>query len=191
MLIVLLGAGNGLINANLKQNENWLSNSMEVWGGMTSKAYQGLKEGRRIRLQTSDLAMTESDFPETVDEVGARYETSTTISYGDEYISTTITGVYPVHTKINKHDMLYGRFVNDIDMREKRKVLVLSNRQAKELEPRDYSTLLGKYVKVGNFAFKVIGIYKDREEGQSEAYSSYAAIKGIFGANNDEVGSLE
>ena len=159
MLIVLLGAGNGLINANLKQNENWLSNSMEVWGGMTSKAYQGLKE--------------------------------TTISYGDEYISTTITGVYPVHTKINKHDMLYGRFVNDIDMREKRKVLVLSNKQAKELEPRDYSTLLGKYVKVGNFAFKVIGIYKDREEGQSEAYSSYAAIKGIYGANNDDVGSLE
>ena len=180
MLIVLLGAGNGLINANLKQNENWLSNSMEVWGGMTSKAYQGLKEGRRLRLQTPDLAMTESDFPETVDEVGARYETSTTISYGDEYISTTITGVYPVHTKINKHDMLYGRFVNDIDMREKRKVLVLSNKQAKELEPRDYSTLLGKYVKVGNFAFKVIGIYKDREEGQSEAYSSYAAIKGLL-----------
>ena len=189
MLIVLLGAGNGLINANLKQNENWLSNSMEVWGGRTSKAYQGLKEGRRV--QTPDLAMTESDFPETVDEVGARYETSTTISYGDEYISTTITGVYPVHTKINKHDMLYGRFVNDIDMREKRKVLVLSNKQAKELEPRDYSTLLGKYVKVGNFAFKVIGIYKDREEGQSEAYSSYAAIKGIYGANNDDVGSLE
>jgi putative ABC transport system permease protein len=87
--------------------------------------------------------------------------------------------------------MLYGRFVNDIDMREKRKVLVLSNKQAKELEPRDYSTLLGKYVKVGNFAFKVIGIYKDREEGQSEAYSSYAAIKGIYGANNDDVGSLE
>ena len=89
MLIVLLGAGNGLINANLKQNENWLSNSMEVWGGTTSKAYQGLKEGRRVRLQAPDLAMTESDFPETVDEVGARYETSATISYGDEYISTT------------------------------------------------------------------------------------------------------
>ena len=191
MLIVLLGAGNGLINANLKQNENWLSNSMEVWGGRTSKAYQGLKEGRRVSLQTPDLAMTESDFPENVDEVGARYETSATISYGDEYISTTIAGIYPVHTKINKHDMLYGRFVNDIDMREKRKVLVLSNKQAKELEPRDYSKLLGQFVKVGNFAFKVIGIYKDREEGQSEAYSSYAAIKSIYGANNDNVGSLE
>ena len=191
MLIVLLGAGNGLINANLKQNENWLSSSMEVWGGMTSKAYQGLKEGRRIRLQTPDLAMTETEFSDHIDEVGARYETSATISNGDEYISTTISGVYPVHTKINKHDMLYGRFINELDMREKRKVLVLSSKQAKELEPKDYSSLLGKYVKVGDFAFKVVGIYKDREEGQSEAYSSYAAIKGIYGANTDEAGSIE
>ena len=191
MIIVLLGAGNGLINANLKQNENWLSNSIEVYGGRTSKPYQGLKEGRRIRLQTHDVEMTESEFQDHIDEVGARYETSATISNGDEYITASISGVYPVHTKINKHDMLYGRFVNELDMREKRKVLVLSNKQAKELEPKDYSKLLGKYVKVGNFAFKVVGIYKDREEGQSEAYSSYAAIKGIFGANNDEAGSIE
>ncbi len=191
MIIVLLGAGNGLINANLKQNENWLSNSIEVYGGRTSKPYQGLKEGRRIRLQTHDVEMTESEFQDHIDEVGARYETSATISNGDEYITASISGVYPVHTKINKHDMLYGRFINELDMREKRKVLVLSNKQAKELEPKDYSKLLGKHVKVGNFAFKVVGIYKDREEGQSEAYSSYAAIKGIFGANTDEAGSIE
>lgn len=191
MLIVLLGAGNGLINANLKQNENWLSSSMEVWGGRTSKPYNGLDEGRQIRLQTSDVAITASEFSDHVDEVGARYETNATISNGDEYISASISGVYPVHTKINKHDMLYGRFINEIDMREKRKVLVLSNKQAKELEPKDYPKLLGKYVKVGDFAFKVVGIYKDREEGQSEAYSSYAAIKSIYGANTDEAGSIE
>ena len=79
MLIVLLGAGNGLINANLKQNENWLSNSMEVWGGRTSKPYQGLKEGRDISLQTRDLEITENDFSEHIDHVGARYETNATI----------------------------------------------------------------------------------------------------------------
>ena len=191
MLIVLLGAGNGLINANLKQNENWLSNSMEVWAGRTSKPYKGLKEGRPMDLQTSDLAMTENDFKDHIDEVGANYEISTTISNGEEYISTSISGVYPIHTKINKHDMLYGRFINDVDMREKRKVLVLSNKQAKELEPKDYSKLLGKFVKVGEFAFKVVGIYKDREEGQAQAYSSYSAIKSIYGANNVNVGSLE
>ena len=50
---------------------------------------------------------------------------------------------------------------------------------------------MGKYVKVNNFAFKVVGIYKDDENGQSEAFSSYSAIKGIFGANTDDAGSIE
>jgi len=191
MLIVLLGAGNGLINANMKQSEDILSNSMMVFGGRTTKAYQGLREGRRIRLQTRDLNTTETEFKNNIDEVGARYETGTTISNGEEYISTTIAGIYPNHTKINKMELLYGRFINEIDMREKRKVLVLSNKQAKELEPKDYKTLLGKYVKVGDFAFKVVGLYKDREEGESEAYSAYATVKGIFGANTDEAGNIE
>ena len=191
MLIFLLGAGNGLINANLQQSDRFLSNSMMVFGGRTSKAYQGLKEGRRIRLQTRDITATDTEFQDIVDEVGAEYQTSATITNGEEYISTTVTGVYPNHTKIDKTEILYGRFVNEIDQREKRKVLVLSNKQAKELEPKDYRTLIGRYVKVGNFAFKVVGIYKDREEGESEAFSAYSAIKGIFGANTDEAGMIE
>ena len=173
MIIVLLGAGNGLINAQLNQSERFLSNSMVVFGGRTSKAYQGLKEG------------------DNIDEVGASYEVSATITNGQEYISTEITGVYPNHTKIDKTEMLYGRFINNIDQEEKRKVLVLSNKQAKELAPKDYKSLLGRYVKVNDFAFKVVGIYKDDESGSSEAFSSYSAIKGIFGANTDDAGSIE
>ena len=199
MLIFLLGAGNGLINAQLQESDRFLSNSMMVFGGRTSKAYQGLKEGRRIRLQTRDITTTDKEFKGVVDEVGANYSTSAVISNGQEYISTEVTGVYPNHPKINKIEILYGRFINEIDQREKRKVLVLSNRQAKELVPNNretktnnrYGELVGKYVKVGNFAFKVVGIYKDDENGSSEAYSSYAAIKGIFGANTDEAGNIE
>ena len=191
MLIVLLGAGNGLINANMQQSDQFLSNSMMVFGGTTSKAYQGLKEGRRVRLQTRDINITDGEFKNTIDDVGARFETSAVISNGEVYLSSSITGVYPNHTKINKMEMLHGRFINEIDFREKRKVLVLSNKQAQELEPKDYKTLLGKHVKVGNFAFQVVGIYKDREEGQAEAFSSYSTIKSIFGANTDEVGNIE
>ena len=191
MIIVLLGAGNGLINAQLDQSERFLSNSMMVFGGRTSKAYQGLKEGRRIRLQTRDITTTDTEFKGIVDEVGAQYETSATISHGEEYISTEVTGVYPNHTKIDKMELLYGRFINEIDLREKRKVLVLSNKQAKELAPKDYRALMGQNVKVGNFSFKVVGIYKDEESGSSEAFSSYSAIKGIFGANTDEAGNIE
>ena len=191
MLIVLLGAGNGLINANLKQSERFLSNSMVVFGGQTTKAYQGMKEGRNIRLQTRDIDATSGEFTDHVDEVGARYSISATISNDQEYISTTIQGVYPNHTKIDKMELLYGRFVNDIDQKGKRKVLVLSNKQAKELEPKDYKKLLGRYVKVNDFMFQVVGIYKDTEQGQAEAFSTYSAIKSIFGANTDDAGNIE
>ena len=191
MLIVLLGAGNGLINAQLQQSERFLSNSMIVFGGWTSKPYQGLQEGRRIRLQTRDIETTESEFKRNVDEVGARYSIGATISNNQEYINTTILGVYPNHTKIDKTEMLHGRFINEIDQRERRKVLVLSNKQAKELEPKDYQRLLGRNVKVNNFMFQVVGIYKDNENGDASAFSTYSAIKGIFGANTDNAGNIE
>ena len=193
MLIVLLGAGNGLINATMQQNDRFLSNSMMVFGGQTSKAYQGLKEGRSIRLQTTDLDITNSDFKENIDYVGAQFvSSSTTISLGQQYISSSLIGVYPNHTKIDKIEMLHGRFVNEIDQKEKRKVIVLSNKHAKELLDSDkYETLVGKYVKVGQFAFQVIGIFKDDENGSTYPYSPHSTIKSIYGANTDNVGRIE
>ena len=205
MLIVLLGAGNGLINANLKQSDRFLSSSMVVFGGWTSKPYQGLKEGRDIRLHGRDMEITATEFRENVDEVGAQYNTSAVISLGQQYISTSISGVYPNHTKINKVEMLHGRFVNEIDVKESRKVLVLSNKQAKELinaqstmhnaqctiHNAQLVSLIGQFVNVGNFAFKVVGIYKEQENGRADAFSSYSAIKRIFGAATDDAGRIE
>ena len=191
MIIVLLGAGNGLINATMKMNGDFLTNSMEVYGGTTSKAYKGLKEGRDVQLNKKDIEATETEFTENVDEVGACYYTSATVTYGENYKNIQIAGVYPVHTQIVKEHLMCGRFINDIDQKERRKVLVLDDRQAKELEPKDYKTLLGKYVKVGDLSFKVVGIYKSRGEGNGNAYSSYSAIKGIYGANIPSIGSIE
>ena len=201
MIIVLLGAGNGLINANLKQSDRFLSSSMVVFAGWTSKPYQGLKEGRDIRLHERDMEITATEFKKNVDEVGAQYNTSSTISLGQQYISTSISGVYPNHVKINKVEMLHGRFINEIDQKESRKVLVLGNKQAKELlrtaetdagtERTDAASLIGQFVNVGNFAFKVVGIYKEQENGRAEAFSSYSAIKRIFGAKTDDAGRIE
>ena len=194
MLIVLLGAGNGLINANLDQSSRFLSSSMVVFGGETSKPYQGLKEGRWIRLQTRDIATTEEGFKKHIDEVGAQYRTSGTISNGEQYINSSICGVYPNHMKIDKVEMLYGRYINEIDVKESRKVLVMSNKQAQELlggEKQDVSRLIGRFVKLGNFAFKVVGIYKEQENGRADIFSSYSAIKRIYGARTDDAGRIE
>ena len=191
MLIVLLGAGNGLINATMKMNGDFLTNSMEAYGGQTSKPYNGLSEGRYIQLNDRDYDATDSEFKNHIDEVGACYYVSSTVTNGEQYMSMQIVGVYPVHTKIVKTHLICGRFINDIDQKERRKVLVLSDRQAKELEPKDYKTLLGKFVKVGNFSFKVVGIYKNSGEGEGNAYSSYSAIKNIYGANSNSLGNIE
>ena len=191
MLVVLLGAGNGLINAQLKQNSRFLSNSMVVFGGQTTKPYHGLEQGRDIELRDRDISTTASHFKDHIDEVGAQYQTTVVISRGEQYISTVVAGVYPNHNKIDKVELLYGRFINENDLIEKRKVLVLSNRQAKDLGVQEPSDLLGKYTDVGNFAFKVVGIYKDTENGRANAYSSYSAIKSIYGSKSEDVGRIE
>jgi len=186
MLIVLLGAGNGLINANMKQMDRFLSNSMVVFGGETSMPYQGMKEGRWINLKERDIDITSEEFQTVVDEVGAQYFTSGTISNGPQYLNSSIAGVYPNHIKIDKVEMMLGRFINNIDIKEKRKVLVISNKQAKELK-----THVGQYVKVGEFAFQIVGIYKEQENGRANMFSSYSAIKSIYGSSNDDAGRIE
>lgn len=143
MLIVLLGAGNGLINANLQQSERFLSNSMVVFGGQTTKPYQRYEGGSLHQSADQDVEATDAEFKENIDEVGARYSISATISYNKEYLSTTVLGVYPNHPKIDKMEMLDGRFINDIDQQGKRKVLVLSNKQAKEPESKRLSLFAG------------------------------------------------
>ncbi|MBO4810603.1 MAG: ABC transporter permease [Prevotella sp.] len=191
MLIVLLGAGNGLINAQMTQSDRFLSSSMVVFGGETSKPYNGLKEGRDIRLHERDIKITDKEFAGIIDKVGAQYRTQAVISLGQQYISTSLCGVYPNHTQIDKVQMQYGRYINDIDIREKRKVLVISNKQAKELAPQGGSYLIGRSVNVGNFAFKIVGIYKENENGRADVFSSYSTIKSIYGANTDDAGRIE
>ena len=191
MIIVLLGAGNGLINANMSMMGNYLANSMEAYGSRTSKAYNGLSEGRYIELNAHDLKATESEFKNNSDEVGACYYMSSTVTNGENYMSLQIAGVYPIHTKINKRPLICGRFINEIDQKEKRKVLVLNDKQAKELEPKDYKSLLGKNVNVGGISFKVVGIYEHPGDGESNAYSAYSTIKSIYGANSNSLGNIE
>ena len=186
MLIVLLGAGNGLINAQLAQSDRFLSSSMVVFGGETSMAYQGLKEGRWIYLKERDIDITDQEFKQVIDEVGAQYRTAGMVSNGQQYLSGQIAGVYPNHIKIDKVEMMQGRFINDIDIKEKRKVLVISNKQAKELAVRE-----GQHVKVGNFAFKIVGIYKEQENGRADMFSAYTTIKNIYGARTDDAGRIE
>lgn len=192
MLIFLLGAGNGLINAQLQQSTRFLANSMRVFPGETSKAYKGLKEGRSITLNDKDILISNKTYGQYVDDVGGRLEQyNVNINYGDNYVaSQSLVGVAPTHPKIDKTELIAGRFINEIDMKEQRKNVVLSRSQAKEL-CKDYRSLVGKNVKISNLNFQVAGIYKDDESrNNTEAFIAYSTIKTIY-AKGDDAGSLE
>ena len=192
MLIFLLGAGNGLINAQLQQSTRFLANSMRVFPGETSKAYKGLKEGRSITLNDRDILISNQTYGQYVDDVGGRLEQyNVNINYGDNYVaSQSLVGVAPTHPKIDKTEMIAGRFINEIDMKDQRKNVVLSRSQAKEL-CKDYRSLVGKNVKISNLNFQVVGIYKDDESrNNTEAFIAYSTIKTIY-AKGDDAGSLE
>ncbi len=182
MLIFLLGAGNGLINATESNSGRFLDNSMSVGGGTTSKEYKGLKEGREIQLQDKDITSTQQKFSANVDSVEAQIRhAGATITYGENYLSTEIDGVSPLHARINKIEMLHGRFINDVDNSQQRKVIVLNEDQAKELNERDPAALVGQYVKMDSLAFRVVGITQSNQNGMNtSAYLPFSTLRIIY-----------
>ena len=191
MIIFLLGAGNGLINAVTQNSAKMLDNSMMVWGGMTSKPYNGLKEGRWIQLNDRDLDATRHEFAANIDEVGATVNRDNlTFSLGDNYYNTTLSGVYPNEATINKKEMLFGRFINDIDISQDRKVVVISRSLAEQLVSHDVAQLVGRYINVGDFAFRVVGIYKTEENSSdNNAYTAFTTLRKMYGMG-DKAGNI-
>ena len=191
MIIFLLGSGNGLINAQTEHMDRYIANSMQVFGGTTAKPYNGLKEGREIVLKDKDITLSRKSFPQPIDKLGGEIleRGVITMSYGQNFLSPTGRGVAPEYLEIEKYELLHGRFINSLDMKEQRKVIVISRKMAKEL-CNSYTSLLGKHIKVNNFAFKVIGIYKeDESQDANRAFCPFTTFKTMYG-KGDIVGSI-
>lgn len=192
MLIFLLGAGNGLINATQQNSHRYLNTSMVIFGGQTSKAHKGLKEGRRIELNDRDMEITEERFSDNVEEVGAELDHgNTTMSHGKEYTAANISGVYPNDYIINKRDMIYGRFINKIDIRDRRKSIVVSDDMAKELSPTgNVEDMLGQIVRIEDLAFHIVGIYQvDKSMMGTDAFIPFTTYRTIYNVG-DKTGNI-
>ena len=192
MLIFLLGAGNGLINATQQNSHRYLNTSMVIFGGQTSKAHKGLKEGRRIELNDRDMEITEERFSDNVEEVGAELDHgNTTMSHGKEYTAANISGVYPNDYIINKRDMIYGRFINKIDIRDRRKSIVISDDMAKELSTTgNVADMLGEIVRIEDLAFRIVGIYQvDKSMMGTDAFIPFTTYRTIYNVG-DKTGNI-
>ena len=180
ILIVLLGAGNGLKNGVMENFSSRAINRINLWSGTTSMPYKGLKSERRLQFTNSELDLIREEVEESR-LITARTNTTQNIFYGNEYGSYEIRGVMPNYIGIEKLIIKQGegRFINQLDMNAKNKVIVIDKKIADLLFKDD--SPLGKNVKVGQLMFKVIGVNSKREEwGGPNAYIPFTTSQLIF-----------
>jgi len=185
MLIVLLGAGNGLKSTNEANTRGLDLNSIQVWPGETSKPYDGLERGRRIEFSDSDIRLSKSEtFADHIDDVAPilQAEQSVTLSYGGRHVSAGLNGVTSDLEKVESaREMTAGRFINRYDDEQKRKVIVIGSNTARLLSEEEPESLVGKEIKVNNYLCKVVGIYKSRSAMMGHtAYIPYDTMKSIY-----------
>lgn len=161
MLMVLLGMGRGVYNSFVEHVSRGEVNSLSVWGGLTSSPYKGYKEGRRISLKETDIKVIEEENRDFVENVSARVPLSGTISTPDNYVSYGAKGVSPGYLKENGMKLVAGRFISDLDIKEKRKAIVISKENAGILFPeiKELDNIIGKRVVLNSLGFTVVGIF--------------------------------
>lgn len=183
ILIVLLGAGNGLIHAFELNSGNVVMNSVKVYPGTTTKPWQGMQEGRNVDLEQEDCRLTAVRFPDNIMEVGATVsQNAVDITYGKDHVSITLEGVMPSLVQIEGIKLVEGRFINQLDMQENRKVMVLHKKTVEMLFPRE--SALGKMIKVNGLAFKVVGIYDDQNFFSPSVYVPYNTLSLLYAKGN-------
>lgn len=187
MLIILLGSGNGLENGVKKEFESSAKNTIWIWNGQTSLPYKGMKPGRNIQMKNDDYAEIRRTIKE-IDKGSPRFDMwgNNIISYKKENGVFNIRTVYPDYREIEKLDIISGRFINNTDLSQYRKVTTISTQVRDALfkgEPP-----LGKYINVRGIPFKVVGIFKDddgRDENMRMIYVPITTAQRIFSGNNN------
>lgn len=185
MLIVLLGAGNGLIHAFDESSSEQAMNSVRVFPGYTTKPYDGLKEGRNIQLDNKDLDITKRDFSDNIITAGAIiWQDNVVMSRGKEYVTLTLTGVHTNYTQTETVKLFRGRFINELDLKQRRKTIILNQKTA-DILFSDGVDPIGQMLKAGNVVYQVAGLIKDDNSKQAyEAFIPFTTLQTIYNRGN-------
>ena len=156
MLVALTGGGQGMQEELKSQFEGFATNSGFIAAQKTSEAYKGFRKGRWW-----DLEMEDVDRVRNVDGVALATPSialwGQVAVYGDNKYDCSVKGLYPEYEQIEHQEMTYGRFINDVDIKESRKVCVIGKRVYESLfKPGEDPC--GKYVRVNGIYYRVIGM---------------------------------
>jgi putative ABC transport system permease protein len=179
MLVFLLGMGNGLENGVKQEFADDATNSVWLFAGRTSVAYDGMPIGRRVIFANRDVAAI--DRLPGVDKVtgrffigGGRGAAPVQSRVGDKVAPYDVRSVHPDHLYLENTIMVAGRFLNDVDIKEKRKVCAVGEPVARFL----FGTtdgIIGRWIELNRIPFQVVGLFTD-EGGEGEREKIYIPI---------------
>ena len=157
MLVALIGGGQGLkelLNSNF---EGFATNSAMVWAQPTTKAYKGFRKGRMWSMDYKDVERLKGRVPELDVVSPMLFSSGGTAYFADRKTTVGVSGVLPDYQKVNEPKMFYGRYLNQMDVAQHRKVCVIGKKVYKELFPGGGDPC-GSFVRVDSVFYQVVGV---------------------------------
>ncbi|SDL36458.1 putative ABC transport system permease protein [Catalinimonas alkaloidigena] len=185
MLLLLQGFGAGLLNGVMYEFRDDAVNSIFIAGGTTSKAANGMGINRRIQLTDEDYKALER--MQGVEHLTGRFylQSASTVRRGDYYSSFNVRAVHPDHRYLEKTEMVKGRYLNPIDLNERRKVAVIGTKVAEILYPNGEEPM-GTEIDVNGIVYNVVGLFvDDGNDGEGETlYIPITTAQMAYGGAN-------
>lgn len=186
LLVVLLGAARGIENNFNKIFGNFATNSVFIFPRATEIPFKGFQKNRRFSLTTKDVEVLKSEYSNEIKLLAPRSQTSNLIVKDFKTGNFQVSGDYPVLDKIQKKELMYGRFLNGNDILSYAKVCVISEEMYKQLFEKNEMPI-GQLVKINSINYKVVGVYK-RSNGISfdgdTAYIPFSTFKKVYNRGN-------
>ncbi|MEM7101856.1 MAG: ABC transporter permease [Bacteroidota bacterium] len=165
MLVFLMGSGKGLENGVMSMMGDHVSNSMYVWTQRTSKPYMGLPPGRRAQLTMNDIEAIKSRYDDKIKYVAPRLHLNVgEIVRKGKQGAFEVRGELPEIIHIDPVDVVDGRFLNKLDVDEKRKVITIGDRVKRVLFEDEEA--VGQYLKIAGADYLVVGVFKSKRRGE-------------------------
>lgn len=183
MLIVLLGLSRGIVRDSLSGMDTESVSNIVMYGGRTTKAYKGYREGRLITLQTTDRDKLAGCHNSRIKDVSAQISIDTAVvSSITESVSHGLQGSFPDAASKNRIKIIHGRFINEPDMHKNRRVLVINSESATILFG-DAAKAVGQQVRAMGLGWRVVGVYQ--HSWRRDNYAPYTTVYALRGFNHD------
>ena len=186
ILVVLLGFSKGIENGVKSQFEQDATNRIRVSTGVTTKGYKGLNPGRSIQMKNGNFNLIAQKYSDNIEYESAVYAMwRAEFTYKNETGNYRVRGVMPDHQFIENAEIESGRFVNQSDFNERRKVAVIGRKLKLDLFKDENP--IDKNISIYGMSFKVIGVFIDPggEREEQQAYIPLATAQQVFNAGDN------